>query len=203
MRYDGRAVFKRPDGHLIFMGPGRPVAGTYRIGDRTFTVSALGGARTALSAKAIEALDEAVARGEATFDPAQTPQEYFDALAEKAKRDLPSLADAEYVGVIPSAEHLALDREFRNAARLDGKRVALDMAKCREIQKNRLREIRAPKLAALDVEFMRALEAGDATRASQIAAKKQALRDVTKDPAIDAAKTVEELKAVVPAALRA
>lgn len=42
---------------------------------------------------------------------------------------------------------------------------------------NRLRLEREPRLAELDVQFMRALEAGEDT--STIAAQKQAVRDVT------------------------
>jgi hypothetical protein len=45
---------------------------------------------------------------------------------------------------------------------------------------------------------MRAQEQGDQAKADEIAAKKQALRDVTADPAIDAATTPDELKAVRP-----
>ena len=47
--------------------------------------------------------------------------------------------------------------------------------------------LRAPMLAALDVAYMRALEAGEPTVA--IAKQKQALRDATRDPAIDAAQS--------------
>ena len=94
------------------------------------------------------------------------------------------------------------DRSFRNAWEPQAGKVEVSMTKAREIHKNRLREIRAPKLAALDVEYQRADEQGDAVAKAAIAAQKQALRDVTADPAIDAAKTPEELKAVLPAALR-
>jgi hypothetical protein len=56
-----------------------------------------------------------------------------------------------------------------------------------------IRAERAPKLEALDVEFMRAVEAGDAEKQAEIAAKKQALRDATDNPAITAATTPGEL----------
>lgn len=80
--------------------------------------------------------------------------------------------------------------------------VDVDMLKAREIHKDHLRRLRAPKLAALDTEYMRADEAGNSALKRDIALQKQALRDVTKDPAIAAAQTPDELKAVVPAALR-
>jgi hypothetical protein len=75
--------------------------------------------------------------------------------------------------------------------------ITVNMNKARDIHRARLREARAPLFAALDVAFQRAMESGADT--AEIVAKKQALRDVTKDPAIDAAQTTDELKAVRPA----
>ena len=80
--------------------------------------------------------------------------------------------------------------------------IKVNMTKAVEIKKDIIRAERAPILAELDVAFMRAVEAGDTEAQADISAKKQALRDATKDPAIAAAKTPEELKAVVPAALQ-
>ena len=54
------------------------------------------------------------------------------------------------------------------------------MNKAREIWRNKWREARKPLLEALDVEWMRAAEAGDAARQNEIVEKKQHLRDVTK-----------------------
>ena len=79
--------------------------------------------------------------------------------------------------------------------------IKINMTKAREIKRDQLRAERKPQLEQLDVEFMRAQEQGDQAKADEIAAKKQALRDVTDDPAIDAATTPDELKAVRPAAL--
>lgn len=93
------------------------------------------------------------------------------------------------------------DRTFREAWRDTGK-IEIDMPSARNIHRERLRALRAPKLAALDVEYQRADEAGNAANKKAIAARKQALRDVTKDPAIDAAATPEELAAIIPAALK-
>lgn len=94
-----------------------------------------------------------------------------------------------------------LDKTFRDAWTWTDK-LDHDMEKCREIHKARLREARAPLLAEKDVEYMRALERGDATALASISAEKQALRDVTADPAIAAAATAADLKAVWPAALK-
>ena len=79
--------------------------------------------------------------------------------------------------------------------------INVNMTKAREIKRNQLRAERRPLLEQLDIQFMRAQEQGDQTKADEIAAKKQALRDVTADPAIDAATTPDELKAVRPSAL--
>jgi len=79
--------------------------------------------------------------------------------------------------------------------------ININMTKAVEIKKDQIRAERAPLLADLDVQFMRAVEAGDTDAQATIAAKKQALRDATSDPAIASATTPEELKAVVPSAL--
>ena len=79
--------------------------------------------------------------------------------------------------------------------------ITVNMTKAVEIKKEMIRAERKAKLEALDVEFMRAVEQGDTEAQATIAAKKQALRDATDDPAITAAKTPDELKAVVPSAL--
>jgi len=76
--------------------------------------------------------------------------------------------------------------------------ITVDMTKAREIKRDQLRAERKPLLEQLDVEFMRAQEAGDTQKQALIANKKQSLRDVTADPAIDAATTPDELKAVRP-----
>ena len=99
------------------------------------------------------------------------------------------------------ASEVPTDRSFRNAWGDSGK-VVVNMPKAREIHKEHLRQKRAPLLAALDIEYQRADERGDAALKAQIAAKKQALRDVTKHLAITAAKTPDELKAAIPDALK-
>ena len=121
-----------------------------------------------------------------------------DGALKRAYKDIPP--DATNVHVV-EFEELPQDRYFRNAWSTDGKAVSVDMDKARAIHKDRLREMRAPKLAALDADYDKADEAGDAEAKKDVATKKQALRDVTKDPAIAAATTPDELKAVIPAAL--
>ncbi len=91
------------------------------------------------------------------------------------------------------------DRTFR-AAWEDNAGIKVNMPKAREIHKDKLRELRKPLLEALDLQYMRADEIVDSAEKANIAAKKQALRDITATPAIEAAKTPDELKIVgVPA----
>jgi len=70
----------------------------------------------------------------------------------------------------------------------------IDMAKAREIHKTNIREARDPKLKELDIEYQRADEANDTSKKSEIAAKKQALRDAPADSGIAAASDVAALK---------
>lgn len=72
------------------------------------------------------------------------------------------------------------DRYFREAWRFDGPTgVKVNMNAAKDVQRNRWRRLRAPKLAALDVDFMQALEETGTAKKNEIKAKKQALRDVT------------------------
>ena len=77
--------------------------------------------------------------------------------------------------------------------------ITINMAKARDIQRAKMREAREPLFKSLDVAYMVAIERGFDT--AEIVAKKQALRDVTADPALEAAQNVEELKAVWPSVL--
>ena len=79
--------------------------------------------------------------------------------------------------------------------------ITVDMTKAREIKKDHIREERKPLLEKLDADFMKALENGDTTEQQAVKTKKQALRDATDDPAIEAATTAEELSAVRPSIL--
>ena len=70
--------------------------------------------------------------------------------------------------------------------------IQVNITKAKDITKDKLRAERKPLLEALDVEFIKAQEAGADT--SAIVAEKQRLRDITNQ--VDNLKTVEELKAV-------
>jgi hypothetical protein len=68
------------------------------------------------------------------------------------------------------------------------------MAAALGIHKDNLRAERKPRLEALDVAYMKALEAG--TGAAEIAAQKATLRDITDDARLAAATTPDALKAL-------
>ena len=87
------------------------------------------------------------------------------------------------------------NRDFRGAWSLSGSVISEDMAKAKEIFKDKIREVRTPLLAAEDVTYMKALEAGDTDAQAASVAKKTALRDAPADAAIDAATDIAGLKA--------
>lgn len=75
--------------------------------------------------------------------------------------------------------------------------ITINLDKAKEIQKNRWRDARKSILEKLDTEFIRAVETGDTVKQQQIAAKKQALRDVTTTD-LSSVTNIEELKNVWP-----
>ena len=73
------------------------------------------------------------------------------------------------------------DEYFDGYIYFDGKAIA-DIERCKTIHRDKFRAARKPLLESLDVQYMKALEIGNAIQASEIAAKKQELRDITKIP---------------------
>ena len=57
--------------------------------------------------------------------------------------------------------------------------IGINVDKAKALHKDKIREVRNPLLQKEDVNFMRAVEAGDADTQAAVAAKKQALRDAT------------------------
>lgn len=117
-------------------------------------------------------------------------------IEEVAARSVPPGAPYKIVddSMVPS------DRAYRNAwvADVVGGKVNHDMPKARELHRQKMRNARAPLMAALDVAYVRADEQGPAGTAAkaQIAAQKAVLRDCTQLPAIDAAVTIDDLRVV-------
>lgn len=72
--------------------------------------------------------------------------------------------------------------------------IRINIDKAKAIKLDLLRAERAPKLAALDLAFMRAVERGDLLAQASIAAEKQALRDITKFPLPDDVAALKDFK---------
>lgn len=70
--------------------------------------------------------------------------------------------------------------------------ITIDISKAKEVWKNKIRIAREPVLEKLDIDFMKAQEAG--TDTTSIVADKQTLRDLPSQ--VDTATTVDEIKAV-------
>ena len=123
----------------------------------------------------------------------ETDEEFIQRIRLK---DVP--ADAIDVAIV-NASSLPSDRTFRDAWKRDGNGlVSVNMAKARQIHRQRIRRAREPLFSALDIAFMRALGLRDEARAGAVECRRQALRDAPADPAIDSAATPDELKAVWP-----
>lgn len=99
-----------------------------------------------------------------------------------------TIDSANVAGPIPS-------KSFRDAWKLDGDVISVDMAKAKAIAKEYVREEAAPVLARLREVIEERQDNGLAVT-NQIA-KRKALRAALADPRIDAATTPEELLAVL------
>jgi hypothetical protein len=107
-----------------------------------------------------------------------------------AIKDVPS--ETPYA-IVDSLE--GVDNDYFNGFVYEDGEAVADIAACKEIHLDKFRAARAPKLASLDVQYMKAIEVEDSVKASQIAIAKQELRDVTKLPLPD---TLPEIKATWP-----
>jgi hypothetical protein len=70
--------------------------------------------------------------------------------------------------------------------------ITIDITKAKEVWKNKIRFKRAGALKKLDLDFMKAQEAG--TDTTSIVADKNTLRDLPEQ--VDTATTIDEIKAV-------
>ena len=83
-------------------------------------------------------------------------------------------------------ESVDIDNEYFNAYEFDAELGAkVNIEKAKAIHLDKFRSARAPKLAKLDIDFMKAVEANDEEKKAEIIAAKQALRDVTLTPLPD------------------
>jgi|LakMenE01Jun11ns_1017448.scaffolds.fasta_scaffold9015825_2 hypothetical protein len=72
--------------------------------------------------------------------------------------------------------------------------ITINLTKAKDIAKNNLRAERAPTLASLDVQYMRAVESGNTSLQTAIAGQKQELRDITAHSSLTDAGDVVTLK---------
>jgi len=92
-----------------------------------------------------------------------------------------------------------IDDSYFNAYEFDAETGAkINIAKAKILHLEKFRFARVAKLQKLDIDFMKAVEAGDDVKKAEIAAAKQALRDVTLTPLPD---DFDALKAVWPSIL--
>lgn len=109
----------------------------------------------------------------------------------KARGDVPF----DWELVCTNAE-LPPDRHFRAAWTWETPepKVDINFNRAVDVTKQRLREERGPKLAALDTAYMRADEDANQQEKSRIRTEKQRLRDIT--TLTDSCATLEELRAL-------
>lgn len=88
-----------------------------------------------------------------------------------------------------------LDNEYFDAFEYANLGLHCNIEKAKKIHLDKFRAARTPKLSALDVDYMKAIETEDSVKAAEIAIQKQELRDVTKTPLPD---TLPEIKEVWP-----
>jgi len=111
-----------------------------------------------------------------------------------AVKDVPEGAEYKIV------DSLEIEKKYFDAYDYDSETgVKINIEKAKAVHLNRFRTARLPKLQKQDIEYMKALEAGEIAKSSEIAAAKQALRDVTLTPLPD---DFEGIKATWPEIIR-
>lgn len=101
---------------------------------------------------------------------------------------------------LTQAEHeqFNVDRRYRNALRDNAGKLEHCIVTARECHRNYMRRMRQNHLPMLDIQWSRAMAAGDIEHANAIELTRQRWRDCPIDPRIDAAQSVEELKVIEP-----
>ena len=104
------------------------------------------------------------------------------------------ITDKDGATIDASTATLPSDRHFRNAWKISGSVISEDLTEAKKLFKDKIRQVRKPLLDAEDVNYMKALEADDATAKTASVNKKKALRDAPANSAIDSANTIAKLK---------
>ena len=108
------------------------------------------------------------------YQPEMNQQQQDEFLLMVQNKDVPKLPDGSTAPswIIEKDQTLQL-KWVRNGWKInDNGEIYFDRDKAIEIKKEQFRNLRKPLLEKLDVQFMRALEAGDTSSLPQIAAKK-------------------------------
>jgi hypothetical protein len=113
-------------------------------------------------------------------------------LEELATKDVPTNTPYKIV----DSQALPQDYNFRTAwIWNDTTGIEICIVKAKDIWLEHYRRARTPLIEKLDIDFMRAVESSNTTLQKEIAAKKQALRDVTKT---ELPNTLDGIKATWP-----
>jgi hypothetical protein len=87
---------------------------------------------------------------------------------------------------------------YRNALVDRGGTLEYDMDRARECHKHEVRRRRGRAMVELDGQFTRAIGQGDRKEQVRVEVARQQWRDAPQDPRIAAARTVDELRALLP-----
>lgn len=102
----------------------------------------------------------------------------------------------KYVAI--NKDEFPISKEFRNAWSFDGDSVKVNMAKARDIHRDKLRMSRSIYFEPLERAQRQALTIGDMKSAKSLELKLQSLRDITSDPKIESAQTPYDLFKAAP-----
>jgi len=105
-----------------------------------------------------------------------------------------NIIDKDGNSIVASDATVPSDRLFRNAWSLSGSTITEDLTASKVIFKDKIREVRAPLLAAEDVVYMKALEADNSDAQAASVTKKNALRNAPAASAITNAANIGALK---------
>lgn len=112
--------------------------------------------------------------------------------------------DAAMVGWrrLTQAEHdmFEQDRHYRDALEDTGGKIQHNMTKAAELHRARIRHDNGDKFLTMDREWVDAMARGDKLAADAVEAQRKAMRDSVNDPRINAARSIDDLKAIAPRA---
>lgn len=130
----------------------------------------------------------------------EAAQRRLATLVERGVSPLPTLLELDGARAV-SWKRLSADehekfnehRYHRDALEMVKGEIRHNMPKARELHRHLLRHQRAEKLLVLDANYNGAVAAAETDRAAAIEVMRQELRDLTDDPRIEAAQTIDEL----------